>query len=149
MLKRISAVYSAVCCCLVGSLPVYALPQMSYTIDPMYGYKFPIPLTYTVDKVILDIGDPGLNKPGDLFIDDKGLLYIADTDNNRIVKLNGEGKVAGIFGKEQGVELDQPSGIFVDNLGDMFVADTGSGRSSIYLRKASLSKNSSSRSLAC
>lgn len=128
MYKRISAGIIGCLLFLISSLPVYALPQMSYTTDPMYGYKIPIPLTYTVDKIILDIGNPGLNKPSDLFIDEKGFLYIADTDNNRIVKLNGDGKVTGIFGKEQGVELDQPSGIFVDNLGDMFVADTGSGK---------------------
>ncbi|SDX06867.1 SMP-30/gluconolactonase/LRE family protein [Paenibacillus sp. CF384] len=130
MIKRISA--SIIGCCLLvllGALPAAnALPQMSYTLDPMYGYKIPIPLTYTVDNVILDVGTPGLNKPSDLFIDEKGQLYVADTDNNRIVKLNNDGKVLGIYGKEQGVELDQPSGIFVDTLGDMFVADTGSGK---------------------
>ncbi|WP_219834093.1 NHL repeat-containing protein [Paenibacillus sp. R14(2021)] len=126
--KRITAGIIGCLLLLIGGLPAYALPQMSYTLDPMYGYRIPIPLTYTVDRVVLDIGDLGFNKPSDMFLDDQGLLYVADTDNNRIVKLNGDGKVLAIFGKDQGVELDQPSGIFVDQLGDMFVADTGSGR---------------------
>lgn len=128
MRKRITAAVIGCLLLLAGGLPAYALPQMSYTIDPMYGYRIPIPLTYAVDTIILDVGNPGLNKPSDLFIDDKGLLYVADTDNNRIVKLSAEGKVLGIYGKEQNVELDQPSGIFVDQSGDMFVADTGSGK---------------------
>ncbi|MBM7568500.1 NHL repeat-containing protein [Paenibacillus sacheonensis] len=128
MHKRITAAVLGCLLLLCGGLPAYALPQMSYTIDPMYGYKIPIPLTYSVDKVILDIGDQGFNKPSDLFIDDKGLLYVADTDNDRIVKLNADGKVLGSYGKEQGVDLDKPGGIFVDQLGDMFVADTGNGQ---------------------
>ena len=74
MRKRITAAVIGCLLLLAGSLPAYALPQMSYTIDPMYGYQIPIPLTYTVDKIILDVGNPGLNKPSDLFIDDKGLL---------------------------------------------------------------------------
>jgi DNA-binding beta-propeller fold protein YncE len=128
MIKRISAGLFGCLLFLMSGLPAYALPQMSYTLDPMHGYKIPIPLTYTVDKVIMDIGSLGLNKPSDLFIDGKGLLYIADTDNNRIVKMSTDGKVLGIYGKEQGTLLDHPSGIFVDELGDMFVADTGSGK---------------------
>lgn len=126
MIKRLSAGIIGCLLLLAGAMPAYALPQLSYTVDPMYGYKIPIPLTYTVDKVILDVGKVGLNKPNDLFIDDKGLLYVADTGNNRIVKLDGDGKVLAIFGKEQGVELKDPNGIFVDQYGDMFVADTGS-----------------------
>ncbi|AZN42459.1 NHL repeat-containing protein [Paenibacillus albus] len=126
MIKRISVGIIGCLLFLVGTLPAYALPQMSYTFDPLHGYRIPIPLTYTVNKVILDIDALGFNKPGDLFIDDKGLLYVADTDNNRIVKLSGDGKVLAIFGKDQGVELHEPSGIFVDQYGDMFVADTGS-----------------------
>ncbi|MFC4811374.1 SMP-30/gluconolactonase/LRE family protein [Paenibacillus sp. GCM10023250] len=128
MYKRIATAVLGCLLLLTGGLPAYALPQMSYTIDPMYGYRIPIPLTYTVDTVVLDVGQPGLNKPNDLFIDGKGILYVADTDNNRIVKLSGDGKVLGIFGKDQGIKLSKPSGIFVDDLGDMFVADTGSGK---------------------
>ncbi|QHT63083.1 hypothetical protein GXP70_26025 [Paenibacillus lycopersici] len=126
MLKRIVVVLAGCMLLLAGGLPAYALPQMSYTIDPMYGYRMPIPLTYAVDGVILDVGTPGLNKPNDLFIDGKGVLYVADTGNNRIVKLDPDGKVLGLYGKEQGVKLNQPNGIFVDEYGDMFVADTGS-----------------------
>jgi sugar lactone lactonase YvrE len=126
--KRLAAGLLACFLLLIWSDPARALPEMSYTLDPMDGKRIPIPLTYTVEKIIIDVGEPGLNKANDLFIDSNGLLYVADTGNNRIVKLDGDGQVLGIYGEEQELGLNQPEGIFVDEYGDMFVADTGNGR---------------------
>ncbi|WP_274362127.1 SMP-30/gluconolactonase/LRE family protein [Paenibacillus thermotolerans] len=128
MKKRLAAGILGCLLFMIYALPAYALPEMSYTLDPMHGYRIPIPLTYTVDKVIIDVGEPGLSKPSDLFIDKDGLLYVADTENNRIVKLNADGKVLGIYGEEQGLSFSRPQGIFVDDYGHMFVADTGNGK---------------------
>ncbi len=124
---------AAVLCCLALTFvvlcePAQALPRMSYTIDAS-GYRIPIPLTYTVEKVIIDVDDKGFNKATDLFIDKNGLLYVADTGNNRIVKLDADGRLLGVFGgEEQGVKFNAPEGVFVDDFGDMFVADTGNGK---------------------
>jgi DNA-binding beta-propeller fold protein YncE len=108
--------------------PAYASPEFSYTVDKMRGNRIPIPLTYTIDQVIIDVDEKGFNKASDLFIDRQGNVYVADTGNNRIVKLSVGGQLLGAFGEGQGLEFNQPEGIFVDELGHMFVADTGNGR---------------------
>ncbi|KIL39938.1 hypothetical protein SD70_17120 [Gordoniibacillus kamchatkensis] len=113
---------------LFAGAPAFAVPQISYTRDPLHDYRIPIPLVYTVGSVIMDTGPKPLNKASDLFIDAKGLLYVADTGNNRIVKLDPGGRLLAVFGDDQGLKFNAPEGIFVDEYGDMFVADTGNGK---------------------
>lgn len=68
-----------------------------------------------------------LKRPQDLFIDRNDHIYIADTDNNRIVHFNQEGE----FIREIKVPespLKSPHGVFVTDIGDIYVADTGNKR---------------------
>ena len=122
---------------------------MSYTIDPMYGYRIPIPLTYAVDTIILDVGNPGLNKPSDLFIDDKGLLYVADTDNNRIVKLSARARCSAFTARNRTSSWISPAAFSSINRGICSSRIREAGRSSISPPKGKLSRNSSSRNRAC
>jgi tetratricopeptide (TPR) repeat protein len=55
-----------------------------------------------------------------MFITEDGLIYVADTGNGRIVKLNANYEVETIYGEE---ELQGPTGLFVDDEGTIFVAD--------------------------
>jgi tetratricopeptide (TPR) repeat protein len=60
--------------------------------------------------------------PEDMFITDEGVMYIADTGNGRIVKLDSNFAEEASYGDEV---LDAPTGLFVDEEGVMYVADGG------------------------
>ena len=65
----------------------------------------------------------------DIFIDKNDNVYIADYDNNRIVKFNNDFTefeiVAGNNGSgNNSNQLNNPQGIFVDNDGNIYIADT-------------------------
>ena len=103
---------------------------MDFVIDPGSGKYFPIPLTYYTDKVISYLGEAAgyMNEPDDLFIDRNGFLYVADTGNNRIIKMDKAGNALGIFPGPEDKPLNKPSGVFVDADGDIYVADSGNQR---------------------
>lgn len=78
-----------------------------------------------------------LNSPAGIAIDTNGTLYIADTDNHVIRKLQGEafsiiGGSVGNSGITDGIGADarfsSPSGITVDADGNVYIADTGNHR---------------------
>lgn len=68
-----------------------------------------------------------LQRPQDLFIADNDDIYIADTDNNRIVHLNEDGEFIRLITVSES-PLKQPQGVFVVKNGDIFIADTGNKR---------------------
>ena len=109
---------------------VFAAGKTDYIIDAGSGKQFPIPLTYDTSKVISYLGESAgyLNQPEDLFIDGGGLMYVADTGNNRIIKMDTWGNVLGLFSGPEDKPLSTPSGVYVDADGDIYVADTGNQR---------------------
>lgn len=60
--------------------------------------------------------------PEDLFMTPDGVIYLADTGNGRVVRLDATLAVAAEYGK--GV-LNKPTGVFVDDEGTVYVADAG------------------------
>jgi len=77
-----------------------------------------------------------LNKPSDLAVDKLGNLYIADTGNHLIRKVDSSGKITTIAGNSnQGysgdgeyaidAKLNSPKAITLDNVGNLYIADTG------------------------
>ena len=78
-----------------------------------------------------------LDKPGGVFVDGLGNIYIADTNNNRIRKVdaatglistiagNGASGYSGDGGPAISAQLNQPEQVFVDSSGNIFIADTG------------------------
>jgi DNA-binding beta-propeller fold protein YncE len=70
--------------------------------------------------------DLGFYRPRGLAIDDQDNLYVADTGNNRVVKITPSGQQLSQFGG-QGPgpgQMDQPTDVAVDTSGRMYVADT-------------------------
>jgi sugar lactone lactonase YvrE len=77
------------------------------------------------------------NTPSGIAVDRRGNLFVADTGNNRIRKIDSDGKVSTVAGSGgQGfkdgssdqAEFDAPVGVAVDNDGNVFVADTYNDR---------------------
>ena len=80
-----------------------------------------------------------LSRPGGVAVDSGGNLYIADTDNHRIRKVDSTGTITTIagtgeswFGGDGGpavqARLDSPLGVAVDSGGNIFIADTDNHR---------------------
>lgn len=102
--------------------------------------------TYAGDGVAGFAGDGGpassaeLDSPRGLAIDAAGNLYVSDTDNNRVRKIdhatqvittvagNGVLGFAGDGHLATGAELNFPFGLGFDAAGDLFIADTGNQR---------------------
>ena len=88
-------------------------------------------------------GDPAvaaqLNRPRDVAVDGSGNLYIADTGNNRIRKVNASGVISTVAGTETSgfggdgaaataARLTSPRGVAPAGLGNLYIADTGNNR---------------------
>ena len=77
--------------------------------------------------------------PVDLAVDDSGNLYIADSGNNRVRRVDTSGIITTVAGTgEEGysgdggpavaAELDGPSGVAVDGSGTIYISDTSNQR---------------------
>lgn len=122
----------------VGAATAYDSYRYDYWNTPL-----PMPAGYDAVNMVIDthmaIGGEssditqGLNDPNDLFYAPDGFFYIADSGNNRIVKLNNELKCVQIFDKftdTDGAEvtMNAPTGIYVEENGDLYIADGGNRR---------------------
>lgn len=94
----------------------------------------PIPKSYNVVGSINNIGDLEENRlryfndPQDIFIDGHDNVFVVDTGNNRIVKLNSDMEALAVYTSPDEKAFNAPQGIYVDDNGDMYVADTGNAR---------------------
>ena len=98
-----------------------------YIIDD--GKRIPIPETYILKDIIYNVKNAGdeikyLKSPSDLFINEQGFLFIADTGNNRIVKINKKGEMLAVFKEANGKAFNSPKGVFADGQGNLYIADT-------------------------
>ncbi|MGI6458005.1 MAG: PKD domain-containing protein [bacterium] len=76
-----------------------------------------------------------LNRPGGVFVNQDGSLFIADGGNNRIRKVDDAGSISTVAGNGlQGYQADEvdalstalctPAGIWVNGAGELYIADT-------------------------
>ncbi|HET9847107.1 MAG TPA: transporter substrate-binding domain-containing protein [Candidatus Dormibacteraeota bacterium] len=77
----------------------------------------------------------GLNQPSGVAADpDRHAIYIADSANDAIQVLHGDGSSARITGKEFGFPMNHPTGLAVDRAGRLFIADSGNNRILVFDR---------------
>lgn len=80
-----------------------------------------------------------LNYPNGVAIDNSGNLYIADTDNHRIRKVDTTGIITTVAGNgtmgyngdgeaATHARLARPTSVAIDNIGNLYIADTGNHR---------------------
>ena len=81
-----------------------------------------------------------LSLPSAVWSDTSGVLYIADTGNNRIRRIkasrdtittyagSGTAGFSGDTGAATSAAINAPAGVFVDSVGVLYIADTGNNR---------------------
>lgn len=65
---------------------------------------------------------PSLQNPQGIFVDANDHVYVAETGNNQIVRINPDCKI------EKLAQFNQPSSIYVDTKAHIYVSDTGNHR---------------------
>ncbi|TPW19408.1 MAG: NHL repeat containing protein [Elusimicrobia bacterium] len=73
-----------------------------------------------------------LKEPAGVAVDGTGSLFIADTGNDRVLKLSSAGAVLLELGGRSPRIFKKPSGVAVDAGGTIYVADTGNGRMQVF-----------------
>lgn len=88
------------CACLLTALLMMSSAFAAVGVDAFVADKdenyIPIPAAYEVYTTFKNLDDYGfMNHPEDIFIGKDNLLYVADTENNRVLVMNREGSGAG------------------------------------------------------
>jgi hypothetical protein len=127
---------------------IYTLIVLVLLLSRPHAQHYNITQPFETTKVIAGIGNPsfsgdggqaieaGLNNPRDIAIDSNGNLYIADTGNHRIRKVNAlSGVITNIVGNgekgfsEDGIavdmKLDTPEYLTIDNNDNVIFVDKG------------------------
>ncbi|MGI8991286.1 MAG: IPT/TIG domain-containing protein [Bryobacteraceae bacterium] len=63
-----------------------------------------------------------LQSPGSVAVDRAGTVYIADTGNHRVRRVNANGIISTVAGPPQ---LDAPRALWIDKDGNLYIADSG------------------------
>ena len=120
---------------LCGTMTVSAAEAPYETYVFAYDSSVQItPNAYLPAEKIAAFGETLLKNPSDMVVDEeRGLIAIADTGNNRIVLLTRNFEVTGTIGPfalPNGTEdtFDSPSGVFITEEDWLVVADTNHGR---------------------
>lgn len=121
-------------------------PFTSYVLNQK-GERVPAPVPFTVSHVVYGetLGIGRFSNAKDMFIDNDGFVYVVDTGNNRVVKLDQDARVVSVIGSSGDISaygsydrttsdalLNQPSGIYVTDQGEIFIADTGNSRIAVF-----------------
>jgi len=117
-MKKLTLLLIIVFSVLAINIPVSAsAPYQTWTLGPG-GFYYPVQDAYTpVGEIALPISEAE-----DMFLAPDGFLYIADTGNSRIVKIDDNFEIIAEFGVDI---LDEPTGLFVDEDSTLYIADAG------------------------
>ena len=131
---KLLCAFLAAVCLLFPAVTVNAdtMPYDTYSYD-WWGEDVLQPPAYLYSQELSYLqSGTNLKNPQDLFFRDN-VLYVADTDNNRVIALDVTGAMLfeiAVFTSEANAEdtFKQPQGIFVTEEGHLYVADSGNGR---------------------
>ncbi|HHT87905.1 MAG TPA: hypothetical protein GX002_02705 [Clostridiales bacterium] len=139
MIKIKRKKYILIILCLM--LSFLSIPNTAYAAEPYKSYTYTARMQgipslngYSPEEVYVgaDFGTDGFNAPKDLRFDSEGNLYIVDTGNSRIIKLNGALELVAVINSfdNQGEKdfFNQPEGMFITKEGNIYVADTQNSR---------------------
>lgn len=106
--------------------------KQSYLYGPNKTFvKAPIAAEPGRDIDHVTIGTTALNSPSDLYATED-YLYIVDTGNNRVLKLDSNYQVVReytTYKMDEGeMAFSSPKGVYVDEEGNLLIADTNNGR---------------------
>lgn len=104
-----------------------SIPYKTYTEDG-YGRYVETQTAYEPVGTITKIGDLTLSGAKDMLIGEDGCLYIADTNNKRVIKATLQGELIKTIGEE---DLSMPTGIFYRD-SKLYVADESKGKIFVY-----------------
>ncbi len=130
MVKKCNLIFIALLMIQLIMIDPTAASSPDYTLED--GRRVPIPQSYIHVDTLYNGGAAAegivyFEQPQDMFISGDA-LYVADTGNNRVVKLSISGELLGVYAGPADDPLRGPSGIYVDQDGDMYVADTSNNR---------------------
>ena len=137
MMKKLCAILLAML--LMSANAFAAVGVDAFVADKDENY-IPIPASYEVYTTFKNLDDYGfMNHPEDIFIGPDDLLYVADTENNRVLVMDKEGVVIEEITQACGKKLSKPRGVYVGEDLSVWIADTGN------LRLATLNADRSDR----
>lgn len=106
-----------------------AIPEVyeyAYTINTVLGEK--VPSEDEEEEFVPGEERTHLSRPTDMFMDNDGNLYIADTGNGRVVKMTTDGHLLQEYTTADGMDFLNPQGVYVRPNGEVYIADTGNSR---------------------
>lgn len=115
---------------MLGTAAQAAQVPWNQTFTPGRGNFVPTKHGYLPAYAIEGVNTPAgaLKDPNDLFISDDNFLWVADSGNNRVLKLTLDGELVFQLAHKEGPGvLNGPSGVYVDEK-TIYVADTGNAR---------------------
>ncbi len=137
MMKRFCAILLALLLCWANAFAVVGVDAFVADEDENY---IPVPATYEVYTTFKNLGEyEFMNHPEDIFIGPDDLLYVADTENNRVLVMDREGVVLREITEACGKKLSKPRGVYVHDDLSIWIADTGN------LRLATINADGSDR----
>lgn len=137
MMKRFCAFLLVMLLCIPSAQAVVGVDAFVADEDEN---SIPIPAAYEVYTTFKNLDDYGfMNHPEDIFIGPDDLLYVADTENNRVLVMDREGIVLKEITQACGKKLSKPRGVYVGDDLSIWIADTGN------LRLATINADGSDR----
>lgn len=117
-------------------------PYTGYIYDNMENSPLSINGYLYFDSIDgYDMPTGPLKGPEDLFVAGDDTLYVVDGGNNRIIHMDADKHMLGIFGDKEGKgKLNAPKGVFVSHDGDVYVADSQNRRIAVFNRSGAFVK---------